>query len=186
VLQPASSYIYTLSLSLKAAREDIQFAGKTPPARVTRVVLDKEVWDEKAPGVDGFATSESPLNRRLQLSRTPFGYTRALLDAKPETIKVTDPGPKGKVTIVFPIEGVVTTATLDSDYRPETITMTVDGQVIVTRFGAYRDLSEYGLMFPTVWTETVAGKPRLDLKINDGRVASYAVFPKPAALAAAR
>ena len=78
----------------------------------------------------------------------------------------------------------MTTTTLDPDYRPATIAMTVDGQPIVTTFAAYRDLSEYGLMFPTAWKESVGGKPRLDLTIDDGRVASYAVFPKPAALAA--
>ncbi len=59
-------------------------------------------------------------------------------------------------------------------------------QAVVTTFGAYADLSEYGLMFPTIWKETVAGKPRIDIKVVEGRVASYAVFPKPAALAAAR
>src|ERR1700743_3612566 len=64
--------------------------------------------------------------------------------------------------------------------------MTVDGKAIVSRYDAYRDLSEYGLMFPTHWTETVGGKPYLDLKIDDGRVASYAVFPKPDSLVAAR
>jgi uncharacterized protein (DUF4415 family) len=173
-------YIYTLSLHLKAGREDFQAPGK---ARVVRVVLDKDAWDEKEPGIDGRPTSDSALSRRLQLARTPFGFTRALIDADPATVKVTDPGPGGRVTVSFPIEGVATTATLDADYRPATIAMTVEGKAIVTRYSAYRDLSEYGLMFPTVWTETVDGKPSLDLKIDDGRVASYAAFPKPASLA---
>lgn len=179
-------YVYTISLSLKSAREDIKrTAGKTSD-RIVRVVADKDAWDEKEPGVDGAATSDSALSRRLQLARTPFGFTRALLDAPAASVKVTDAGPKGPVTITFPIEGVQTTATLNAEYRPETISMTVDGKAIVTKFPAYADLSEYGLMFPTKWTETVDGKPYLDLTINDGRVASYAVFPKPAALTAAR
>jgi hypothetical protein len=183
VTTPVSHYIYTLSLHLKAAREDIQPAGKG--ARTVRVVLDKDAWDEKEPGVDGHAADGAAAARRLQLARTPFGFTRALIDAKPGEVKVTDGGP-GKVTLAFPIDGVMTTAVLNADYRPASISMTVDRKAIVTRYDTYRDLSEYGLMFPTHWTETVAGKPYLDLKIDDGRVASYAVFPKPDSMMAAR
>src|ERR1700753_3800519 len=51
VVTPIAHYIYTISLHLKAAREDIQPAGKSP--RIVRVVLDKDAWDEKEPGVDG-------------------------------------------------------------------------------------------------------------------------------------
>lgn len=186
VAYPISHYIYTLSLHLKAAREDIQRTAAGKPERIVRVVLDKDAWDEKTPGVEGHATSDSALGRRLQLARTPFGFTRALLDADPASVKITDLGAAGKVTITFPIDGVATTASLDADYRPETIAMTVEGKALVAKFTAYRDLSEYGVMFPTRWTETVAGKPYLDLKIDDGRVASYAVFPKPASPAASR
>lgn len=185
VAYKADTYIYTISLSLKAAREDItRSAGKTSD-RVVRVVLDKDAWDEAEPGIDGKATSESALNRRLQLARTPFGFTRALIDAPAGSVKVTDPGPKGKVTLAFPIEGVMTTTVLNAEYRPETITMVVDGKTLQSRFPAYHDVSEYGLMFPTRWIETIDGKTRLDVVINDGRVASYAVFPKPASLATA-
>ncbi len=184
VAYQAPKYIYTMSLHLKAAREDIQRAGKDNPSRIVRVVLDQEAWDEAAPGVDGRPTTDSAKNRRLQLARNPFGFTRAMVTAAPASIKVEDGGPKGKIAISFPVDGVTTTAVLDAWYRPESITQTVDGKVIVAKFDKYRDLSEYGLMFPTVWTETVDGKPSLDLKIDDGRVASYAVFPKPASLAA--
>ncbi len=179
-------YIYTLSLHLKAAREDIQRAGRPTGVRTVRVVSGNDAWDEKEPGVNGRATSDSAFSRRLALSRTPFGLTRALLDATPATVKITDPGPAGKITIAFPIEGVATTITLDENYRPQTIAQTVEGKAIVTTYADYRDLAEYGVMFPTRWTETIDGKPHLDLKIDDGRVASYAVFPKPASLVAGR
>ena len=184
VTYAAPRYVYTISLHLKATREDIQrtAAGKTD--RVVRVVSNQDAWDEKEPGVDGRPAPGAAQARRLQLSRTPFGFTRALLDAPAGSVKVTDPGPGGKVTLAFAIEGAPTTAVLNAEYRPETITQVVAGKTYVARFPDYKDLSEYGVMFPTRWIETVGGQPHLDLTINDGRVASYAVFPKPAALAA--
>jgi hypothetical protein len=114
------------------------------------------------------------------MARTPIGFTRAMLDADPATVKVVDGGVGGKVTISFPVEGVPVTAELNSDYRPETITMKVDGKTLLARHRAYKDISEYGVMFPTRTTETVDGRLYLDLTIDDARVASYAVFPKPA------
>ena len=123
--------------------------------------------------------------RRLQLARTPLGFTRALLDADPASIKTVDPGAAGKVTLAFAVEGVPIEATLDANYRPERIEMVVDGERIVDRYSAYRDLSEYGVMFATRWSQTIDGKPHLSLTINEARVASYAVFPKPIAAAAA-
>jgi hypothetical protein len=105
-----------------------------------------------------------------------------LLDADPASVKIVDPGAGGKMTISLPIEGVPTTAELNSDYRPETITMKVDGKTYVARHRAYKDIAEYGVMFPTRSTETIDGHPYLDLTIDDARVASYAVFPKPAFL----
>ena len=107
-----------------------------------------------------------------------------MLDADQATVKVVDPGEGGKVTISFAIEGVPTVAELNSDYRPETITMKVDGKTLVARHRAYKDISEYGVMFPTRSTETIDGRPYLDLTIDDARVASYAVFPMPAFLEA--
>jgi hypothetical protein len=181
-----TKYSYTVSLHLKATREDIQRKAGSKAERLIYVVLDQDAWDEKEPGIDGRKASDTALNRRLRLARTAIGFTRAMLDADPATVKVVDPGANGKVTISFPIEGVPVTAELNSDYRPETITMTVDGKTFVARHRAYKDISEYGVMFPTRTTETIDGKPYLDLTIDDARVASYAVFPKPAFLEAAR
>jgi hypothetical protein len=107
-----------------------------------------------------------------------------MLDADQSTVKVVDSGASGKVTISFPIEGVPVTAELNSDFRPDTITIKVDGKTYVAHHRAYKDISEYGVMFPTRSTETIDGKPSLDLTIDDARVASYAVFPLPAFLEA--
>jgi hypothetical protein len=181
---PITQYTYTISLHLKAAREDMTRTVRGKPERLVRVLLDQEAWDEREPGLDGKAASDTPLNRRLQLARTPFGFTRAMLDADPAIVKVVDPGPAGKVTIAFSIEGTPVTTLLNSDYRPDTITMKVDGKEIVERYTNYKDLSEYGLMFATRWSETIDGHPHLSLSITEGRVASYAVFPKPIASAA--
>jgi hypothetical protein len=175
-----TKYSYTVSLHLKAAREDIQRKSGDKTVRFVSVVLDQDAWDEKEPGVEGRKASESALNRRLRMARTPIGFTRAMLDADPATVKVVDGGVGGKVTISFPVEGVPVTAELNSDYRPETITMKVDGKTLLARHRAYKDISEYGVMFPTRTTETVDGRLYLDLTIDDARVASYAVFPKPA------
>jgi hypothetical protein len=177
-----TKYSYTVSLHLKAAREDIQRKSGNKVERIVFVVLDQDAWDEKEPGVDGRKASDTALGRRLRLARTAIGFTRAMLDADPATVKIVDSGPSGRVTISFPIEGVTTIAELNSDYRPETITMQVDGKTYVARHRAYKDISEYGVMFPTRTTETIDGRPYLDLTIDDARVASYAVFPKPAFL----
>lgn len=180
-------YVYTISLHLTAAREDIRrrtAAGKSD--RLVRVLLDREAWDEREPGVDGLPASDTAANRRLQLARTPFGFTRAMLDAPEGAVKVTDPGPAGKVTVTVPVDGVETRAVLNREYRPETITQVVGGRTLVARYPEYADISEYGLMFPTRWIETVNGAPYLDLTINDGRVASYAVFPRPITVTAQR
>jgi hypothetical protein len=179
-----TKYSYTVSLHLKAAREDIQRKAGNKVERLVYVVLDKDAWNEKEPGVDGTKANDSALNRRLRMARTPIGFTRAMLDADQSTVKVVDPGSGGKVTITLPIEGVPTVAELNSDYRPETITMKVDGKTYVAHHRAYKDISEYGVMFPTRSTETIDGKPYLDLTIDDARVASYAVFPLPVFLEA--
>lgn len=176
---PVTSYVYTVSLHLNAAREDLTRVVRGKTERSVRVVLDQDAWDEREPGIDGTPAPDTARNRRLQLARTPIGFTRALLDADPATIKVVDPGVRGKVTLEFAFAGVPLKATLDSDYRPERIEMSVDGKQVVDRYTTYADLSEYGLMFATRWTESVDGRPYLSLKINAGRVASYAVFPKP-------
>jgi hypothetical protein len=179
VAYPLTRYTYTISLHLKAAREDYTRTVKGKPERSVRVLLDQDAWDEREPGVDGKPASDTAHNRRLQLARTPFGFVRSMLDADQSTVKVVDPGPTGKVTISFAVEGTPINATLDRDYRPETIAMRVDGKEIVERYGAYRDLSEYGVMFPTRWSESIDGRPHVNLTIDDGRVASYAVFSKP-------
>jgi hypothetical protein len=185
VVYPVSRYSYQVSLHLKAAREDITRTARGKEQRLVHVVVDQQAWDEREPGVDELPASEPALNRRLQLARTPIGFTRAMLDADQATIKVTDNGP-GKVAITFAVEGVPINADLNADYRPEVITMTIDGKEYVDRYHNYQDLSEYGIMFATRWTETVAGKPRFDVTFTETRVASYAVFPKPVATQAAK
>jgi hypothetical protein len=177
-----TKYSYAVSLQLKAAREDIQRTSGNKAERLVYVLLDQDAWDEKTPGVDGRKASESAVSRKLRMARTPIGFTRAMLDADQATVKIVDPGVGGKVTISLPIEGVPTTAELNPDYRPETITMKIDGKTYVSRHRGYKDISEYGIMFPTRSTDTVDGRLYLDLNIDDARVASYAVFPKPAFL----
>jgi hypothetical protein len=115
----------------------------------------------------------------LQLWRTPFGFAKAILKAAPGTVKVNDPGSGGVVTISVPIEGVETVASLDPDYRPSTIKMTIDGKVVESAYSDYRDPDEYGVMFPFNITEKVDGRTVLNMKLSDTRVASYAVFPPP-------
>jgi hypothetical protein len=177
-LYAVSHYRYTLSLHLKAAREDYERAVQGKSQRVIHVVAGQDAWDENEPGVGGQLEPGSARSRYLQWARTPFGFVRLLLDADPSTVKVSDDGPN-KVRICLPVEGVMTTALLDPDYRPASISMEVDGKLIMARYRDYRDLAEYGVMFPTRISETVAGQPHIDLSIDDARVASYAVFPKP-------
>jgi hypothetical protein len=117
--------------------------------------------------------------RRLQFLSTPFGFTKALLQLQPGTAKVNDPGPGRRVTIDVVLEGVPFSATLDPDYRPASITADIGGRKIVTTLAQYRDLHEYGVMFPTRITETVDGRPARTLTISDGRAASYLILQPP-------
>jgi hypothetical protein len=171
-----ADYTYVLSLALTAAREDIRPKGGT---RLVRVVRGEQAWNETAPGVGGTWANDQAQLRRLQLARTPFGFAKAVLNAPAGTVKVNDPGPSGTVTISLPIEDVPTVATLDRDYRPSSIKMTVGGKVIETTYSNYRDPDEYGVMFPMNIVEKVDGGTTINVKVSDTRVASYAVFPPP-------
>ena len=175
-----TKYSYAMTLSLNGAREDIQrqtTGGRQE--RIVRAYLGQDAWNEKTPGVDATPAANQAKARRLQFLRTPFGFTKALLQTPTPPAKVADPGPGGRVTIDVTLEGVPITATLDADYRPASIAMTVDGRNIVTKYAQYRDLAEYGVMFPTRVTETVDGRPTLNLTIDDGRVASYLILQSP-------
>jgi hypothetical protein len=173
-------YTYGVAMQRGAAREDVERVGPDGKAdRIVAVVFGDRAWDEREPGLDGKYNDAQAKARRLRLARTPFGFTRALLKADPATVKVVDPGPGGKIVVSLPIEGVATTAALNAQYRPETIAMTVDGQRYEATYPDYADLSEYGVMFPTRIVEAVNGKAALDLAIDDGRVATYVVFPPP-------
>lgn len=181
-----NSYVYGVSLHLVAAREDIEGTDAGKPFRRIEVVAGNDAWDESEPGVGAALKPAEAKARRENLWRTPFGIAKALSLAPAGSVKVTDPGPGGAVKLEFPVEGLATIVVLDAQYRPAQVTQNVDGHVIDTRYSDYKDLAEYGLMFATRVTESVDGKKTLDLKINDGRVASYLVFPVPANLAAAK
>jgi hypothetical protein len=102
VVSGVSHYRYTLSLHLKAAREDYEYVSDGKPQRVVQVVAGEDAWDEQEPGVDGHMNPGSARARQLQLARTPFGFVRWLLDADPSTVNVID-GPN-KVSISLPID----------------------------------------------------------------------------------
>ncbi len=172
-----ADYSYAMSLSLGGAREDIKpMSGP----RITRVVLGDKAWNETAPGLGGTWANDQARARRLQFARTPFGFVKTVLNAAPGSVKVTDPGPGGAVTISLDIEGVPTIATLDPDYRPARITMRDGKDVIETTYPAFSDLQAYGIMFPAHTIETVNGRKTADLKFTKGHAASYLIFPPPA------
>jgi hypothetical protein len=175
-----SQYTYNTGLLTNAAREDIMRTdAKGNDSRIVRVVVGDMAWDETAPGIGGKAAPGQSKPRLLRHARTPFGFTRFVLKAAPGTVKVMDPGPNGKVTVSVPVQGVLTTATLNPHYRPESIVQTLNGKTYEALYTDYKDVSEYGVMFATHITEKVAGKLSMELTIDDGRVSSYAVFPKP-------
>jgi len=180
-----SRYSYAMSLSLNGAREDIQMTpagGK--PQRQVQAFLKDVAWDETTPGVGAKgAGGDALLERRMKYLRTPFGFAQALLRADATAVKITDPGAGGTISIEATLEGVPVRATLDRYYRPASISMTVAGQRVETRYSRYKDLHEYGVMFATRVVETVNGQPRLDLTIKDGRVASYLILQPPGATA---
>lgn len=177
-----SRYSYAMTLTLNGAREDIQRTGPDGKAeRVVHAYLNTAAWDESAPGINPkSADSKAARERRLQYLRTPFGFTQGLLRADAASVKITDPGPGGTVTIVATLDGVPVTAKLDRYYRPASISMQVNDQLIEARYSGYKDIAEYGVMFPTRVTETLNGRPKLSLTIDDARVASYLILQPPA------
>ena len=171
-----ADYSYAVSLSLGGGREDIKPALGS---RITRVVLGDKAWNETAPGIGGTWANDQARARRLQYARTPFGFVKTVLKAAPGTVKVTDPGPGGAVTLSLDIDGASTIATLDPDYRPAKITMRDGNDVIETTYPAYSDLQGYGIMFPARMVETVKGRKTADLTFTKGHAASYVIFPTP-------
>jgi hypothetical protein len=172
-----ADYSYAVSLSLGGAREDIKPASGS---RIARVVVGDKAWNETAPGVGGTWANDQARARRLQYARTPFGFVKTVLKAAPGTVKVTDSGPGGPVTLSLDVEGVSTVATLDPDYRPAKITMRDGSDVIETTYLAYSDLQGYGIMFPARMLETVKGRKTADLRFTKAHAASYVIFPPPA------
>jgi hypothetical protein len=173
-------YSYAMSLHLYGAREDIQLKSPTGKSeRRIHAFLGMEAWNETTPGVGQTPAAKEAANRRLKFLSTPFGFTAAVLKADPSTVKVNDPGPGGKTTISASLEGTPFTATLDSEYRPTSVSLMADGRKLEMRYADYRDLHGYGVMFPTHITEILDGHFALDLKVDDGRVASYLVLQPP-------
>jgi hypothetical protein len=173
-----ADYSYATSLSLGAAREDIK---PKSGARIVRVVVGDKAWNETAPGIGGTWANDQARARRLQWVRTPFGFTRSVLKAAPGAVKVNDPGPGGVVEVSLDFEGVQVVARLDPDYRPARITTRDGANVIEVTYSDYLDMHGYGVMFPSRVSETVNGRKSVDLRIDQGRAASYALFPEPAA-----
>ena len=172
-----ADYSYSLSLALMAAREDVR--PKDGGRRTVEVVNGAKAWNEVTPGVGMTPADGEVLARRAKLDRTPFAFSKAAFLATPGSVVVTDPGGSGPVTVTMPIDGIETTAVLDTDFRPRTVTQTVNGRKIEVTYTDYADLSEYGLMFPQRIVEKTDGKTTMDVKVTDVRVASYAIFDPP-------
>jgi len=175
-----TKYSYALTLNLTGAREDIQFKSTAGMEdRRVRAFLGSDAWNEKAPG-EGLSAAPADISeRRLQFFRTPFGFAKALLKADRATVKVTDPGASSAVTIAMSVDGTPIVATLDFDYRPAIITTDANGRKTTVTYSRYRDLAEYGMMFPTRIVETVDGRPSMTLTIDGGRVSSYLILQPP-------
>jgi len=175
----ATRYVYGVSLHQNAAREDITGTGPDGKVRLIRVVRDNEAWDESSPGVGTHSADKLAKQRELQLGRTPFGILNAIVNLKPDQIKIRDTG-HGAVTLQLPVDGVSTKVVLDRNYRPATVTQRVAHHLIVDQFTDYHDLNQYGLMIPRHIVETVDGHPHLTLHIIQSGLATYEVFPTPA------
>ena len=174
----ATRYVYGVSLHQNAAREDITGTGPDGKVRLIRVVRDNEAWDESSPGVGTHSADKLAKQRELQLGRTPFGILNAIVNLKPDQIKIRDPG-HGAVTLQLPVDGVSTKVVLDRNYRPATVTQRVGHHTIVDQFTDYHDLNQYGVMVPRHIEETVDGHPHLALHIIHSGLATYQVFPAP-------
>ncbi len=172
-------YLYSVSLHENAAREDVTGDGPGGKVHLIRVVRDNEAWDESSPGVGTQSADKLAKERELQLGRTPFGILNAIVNLKPDQIKIHDTG-SGPVTLQLPVYGVITKVVLDRNYRPETVTQRVGRHTYVDHFTDYHDLNQYGMMIPRHIVETVDGRPHLTLHIIKSMLGEYEAVPAPA------
>jgi hypothetical protein len=173
------NYRYSLSLLQQAAREDIQrVTTDGANHRQVQVVNGDVAWNESSPGVATGFTPQDALKRRMRFWRTPFGIAKSLSLAATNSIQVADRG-SGPVQLDYKIEGISTHVDLDSDFRPWRVVQVIGKDKIVDEFTDYKDLTEYGLMFPTHSLETVNGKPYLDMHTRDADAGTYMLFTPP-------
>ena len=182
-----SHYVYGISLHTGAARLDVQLKDANGKAsRMVEVVSGDRAWDETAPGVGGKFAPDQLRTRQFFYALFPQAFLRAAIKADPKTVQVAEAGDVTTVTV--PIGGAPVTATLDQDYRPAKIVVSFKDPkqgktTLEADYGRYWDITEYGVMFPRSITIKRNSFAVFDLKIDDGRVGPYLIFPAPAAVA---
>ena len=182
-----SRYVYGISLHTGAARLDVQRKDASGKAsRMVEVVSGDQAWDEAAPGVGGKFAPDQVRPRLFFYALFPQAFVRAAIKADLKTVQVAEAGDVTTVTV--PIDGAPVTATLDQDYRPAKIVVSFKDPkqgrtTLEADYGRYWDITEYGVMFPRSVTIKRNGFAVFDLKIDDGRVGPYLIFPAPTAIA---
>jgi hypothetical protein len=179
--------VYGMALHSWESRLDIRAKGPAEQeTRIIEVVSGDRAWNETTPGVGGVYTPEETRIRRHFLALYPHAFTRIVLKAKPETVKIAEA--RGVTTVTVTFDGAPLTATLDQDYRPVKVVVSYEDPKrgltsLEANYGRYWDISEYGVMFPRDTVFKLNGAKVFDLKVDDGRVGPYLQFPAPATVA---
>jgi hypothetical protein len=171
-----------MSYSIPAMRWDMTRIGPGGGERRTiHVVRGDRAWDERLPGVEPTETHDQAARRLRQIWLTPHGViTAAVHDPSAVTLGSRD----GHTTLTVDIDGVLVTATLDSDSRPASVEMMVDHPVLGPTLleAAYSDYVDWPLLdvyFPSRIVHRLGGETTLDLTVTEFFQNPYVVFPTP-------
>lgn len=174
-----------INYMIPAMRLAVTPAGAAAPARIAVFSYDKG-WTEKQEGVVLADDAQTPAELAPLIRLTPFGALQAVIEAEGNA-KVSTQGGKTVITGTSPYDGFPTTVTLDSEKRPDAVTVRANGHTYTASFSDYRaDLEpDYLVRFPKrmVWTRD--GRPYADLTVTNFKSNPYVVFPSPATLQAA-
>lgn len=172
-----------ISLHQWAARVDRESVAAGKNVRTIEVVADSLAWNEVTPGGDATPSPKDADDRRMTIMMLPQGFLRAVLQADPQAVKVTQEASGATVAMV---KGPLTLrATLDANNRPTKVEALQNNRVSrEMNYSSYKDFDEYEVFFPTQIVEKRNGRVLATLTVVDFHTAPYVVFPVPPTLRA--
>ena len=171
-----------MSYSIPAMRWDMTRVGPEGEAqRTIGVVRDDRAWNERLPGVDPVEANNQVSRRLEQIWLTPHGFMTAAVH-NPEAVTVGSR--EGRTTLTVEIDGTPVAATLDENFRPASVAMTIDHPVLgdtqlEATYADYIDWQLLDVFFPSHIVHQVGGETTLDMTVTEFFQNPYVVFPTP-------